>query len=82
MNDKIVPYENGNCSCCLSENTSILFCPIDKCNYVLCYECIDKIKQNDDFNGKCPACRNININLIASKIPESELMLKLTFCSI
>tara|TARA_B100001142_G_scaffold328584_2_gene389117 strand:- start:5805 stop:6518 length:714 start_codon:yes stop_codon:yes gene_type:complete len=74
MNDKIVPYESGNCSCCLSENTSILFCPIDKCNYVLCYECIDKIKQNNDFNGKCPACRNININLIASKIPESEVI--------
>ena len=74
MTDKIVPFEKGICNCCLDENVKILFCPIDKCNYVLCYDCINKIKQNNDFNGKCPACRNININLIASKIPESEVI--------
>ena len=51
-----------------------IICPIDNCNYVLCYECIDKIKHNDNFNGKCPACRNININLIASKQPEEVVI--------
>ena len=71
MNDKIVvPCEKGDCSCCLSENTSILFCPINNCDYVLCYECINKIKHNENFDGKCPACRNYNINLMSSICPE------------
>ena len=66
MTDKIVPCEIGNCSCCLSENISILFCTINNCDYVLCYECIKKIKHNNNFDGRCPACRNYNINLMSS----------------
>lgn len=68
MTDKIVPFEKGICNCCMDENVKIFQCPIKNCNYYLCTKCINKIKNNNILNGKCPACRNINNNLNRSQI--------------
>jgi len=73
LNNKVLPYEPGNCDCCFSENVKVKVCPSNnKCEYAMCGKCIKNLEEKTKTN-KCPACREeiIIIKEIVLEEPET-----------
>ena len=59
INDIKIDIKEKECNCCLT-NENLIECPLDKCDYTMCRDCVKKIPGN-----LCPACRR---ELICNKI--------------
>ena len=74
LNNKVLPYEPGDCDCCFSEKVKVKVCPSNnKCEYAMCEKCIKNLEKKTKTN-KCPACREeiITIKEIVLEEPESS----------